>query len=199
MGLQQQSVMPNMRLSAQSYQTGPTQYHLQDEFGNFEYAYANRDSQKSEKGNDMSVRGRYAYVMSDGVLRRVEYIANNNGFHILQDNADSSKAQQRIKRSVEPDLIQTRMTSIMDSSSLRANSMVNPNMYNLMGWDMSSNNMMQRLQMNDMSSKRNMYNMMGQDMMGRNMINENMMDNTMMNKNMMGQNMRKENLIGQNI
>jgi len=205
-GLQQQSVMPNMRLSAQSYQTGPTQYHLQDEFGNFEYAYANQDSQKSEKGNDMSVRGRYAYVMSDGVLRRVEYIANNNGFHILQDNADSSKAQQRIKRSVEPDLIQTRMTSIMDSSSLRDNSMVNPNMYNLMGRDMSSNNMMQRLQMNDMSSKRNMYNMldsssnmMGQDMMGRNMVNENMMGHTMMNKNMMGQNMRKENLIGQNM
>merc|ERR1711962_700633 len=206
MGLQQQSVMPNMRLSAQSYQTGPTQYHLQDEFGNFEYAYANRDSQKSEKGNDMSVRGRYAYIMSDGVLRRVEYIANNNGFHILQDNADSSKAQERIKRSVEPGLIQTRMTSIMDSSSLQDRSMVNPNMYNLMGRDMSSNNMMQRLQMNDMSSKQNMYNMldsssnmMGQDMMGRNMMNENMMGHTMMNKNMMGQNMMMNNMMGQNM
>jgi len=204
--LQQQGVMPNMRLSAQSYQTGPTQYHLQDEFGNFEYAYANQDSQKSEKGNDMSVRGRYAYIMSDGVLRRVEYIANNNGFHVLQDNADSSKAQERIKRSVEPDLIQTRMTSIMDSSSFQDNSMVNPNMYNLMGRDMSSNNMMQRLQMNDMSSKRNMYNMldsscnmMGQHMIGRNVMNENMMGHTMVNKNMMGQNMRKENLIGQNM
>merc|ERR1711974_417919 len=75
------NVMPNMRMST-SYQaqTGPTpnQYHLQDKFGNFEYAWKNQDSEKMEKGNDMSVRGRYAYIMSDGKQRRVEYIADNN-------------------------------------------------------------------------------------------------------------------------
>merc|ERR1711951_88896 len=136
-----------------------TQYHLQDEFGNFEHAYANQESQKMEKGNDMAVRGQYAYVMSDGVLRRVDYIADNDGFHVLQDNADSSRSQDRIKRSVEPDLIQTRMTSFMDSSSLRDDSMVHPNMYNMMGRDVSSN-MMQRQRMNDMSANHNMYNMM---------------------------------------
>merc|ERR1712142_1231051 len=123
-----------MRISAQSYQgrTSPNQYHLQDKLGNFEYAYANQDSEKMEKGNDMSVRGRYAYIMSDGVLRRVEYIANNNGFHILQDNADNSRAQDRMKRSVEPDMVQTRMTSFMDSTFLRDDSMVNPKMNNAM-------------------------------------------------------------------
>merc|ERR1711962_838305 len=176
------NVMPNMKLRLSTpYQalTGPTQYHLQDEFGNFEYAYANQESQKMEKGNDMAVRGQYAYIMSDGVLRRVDYLADNYGFHVLQDNADSSKAQERIKRSVEPDLIQTRMTSIMDSSSLRDNSMVNPNMYNLMGRDMSSNNMMQRLHMYNMMDSSS--NMMGQDMMGRNIMNENMMGHNMMN------------------
>merc|ERR1712055_615200 len=205
-GLQRQNnvmhnsaVVPNMKMRLSTpYQahTGPSQYHLQDEFGNFEYAYANQDSKKMEKGNDMSVRGQYAYIMSDGVLRRVDYIADNSGFHILQDNADSSRSQERIKRSVDPELIQTRMTSFMDSSSLRDDSNVNPNMYNMMGRDMSSNNLMQRHQMKDMFSNRNMYgmmdrssDMMGQDMMGGNIMN-NMMGRNMMNNNMMGLDMR---------
>merc|ERR1712133_120258 len=137
------------------------------------------DSKKMEKGNDMSVRGQYAYIMSDGLLRRVDYIADNSGFHVLQDNADSSRSQNRIKRSVEPDLIRTRMTSFMDSSSLKDDSNVNPNMYNMMGRDMSSNNMMQRHQMNDMSSNRNMYGMMDRssNKMGHDMMRENLMNN----------------------
>merc|ERR1711962_1338870 len=204
------NVMPNMKLRLSTpYQalTGPTQYHLQDEFGNFEYAYANQESKKMEKGNDMLVRGQYAYIMSDGVLRRVDYIADNDGFHILQDNADSSRSQDRIKRSVQPDLIQTRMTSFMDSSSLRDNSMVNPNMFNMMSRDMASNSKMQRQQMNDMSSNRNLYNMMdrssnmmGQDMMGRNMMGQDMMGRNMMKENMMmGHNMMNDNMIGSNM
>jgi len=193
------NVMPNMKMRLSTpYQahTGPSQYHLQDEFGNFEYAYANQNSEKMEKGNDMSVKGQYAYIMSDGVLRRVDYVADNYGFHILQDNADTSRSQDRIKRSVEPNLIQTRMTSIMDSSPLMDGFKVNPNMYNMMGRDMSSKNMMQRYQMNDMSSNRNMYNMMdrpsnmmGQEMVGRNMMNENMRGQNMMNDNILGREM----------
>jgi len=215
-GLQRQNnvmhmsaVMPNMKMRLSTpYQAhnGPSQYHLQDEFGNFEYAYANQDSKKMEKGNDMSVRGQYAYIMSDGLLRRVDYIADNSGFHVLQDNADSSRSQNRIKRSVEPDLIRTRMTSFMDSSSLKDDSNVNPNMYNMMGRDMSSNNMMQRHQMNDMSSNRNIYgmmdrssNMMNYNMMNNNMRNNNMMNNNMMYNNMMNNNMKNENMMGRNM
>jgi len=208
------NVMPNMRVST-SYQaqTGPTpnQYHLQDKFGNFEYAWKNQDSEKMEKGNDMSVRGRYAYIMSDGKQRRVEYIADNNGFHILQDNADNSRAQDRNKRSVKPDLLQTRMTSFMDSSSLRDDSMaVNPNMHNMMSQDMS-NNMMQRNRMNEMSSQRNMYgmmdkssnmrdnNMMGRNMMGPNRMDENIMGRNRMDENIMGRNIMDENMMDRNI
>merc|ERR1711974_43588 len=125
---------------------------------------------------------------SDGVLRRVDYIADNNGFHVLQDNADTSKSQERIKRSVEPDLIQTRMTSFMDSSSLRDDSRTNPNVYSMLGQDMS-NNMMQRDRMNQMSSQRNMYGMMDRS--------SNMRDNNMMGRNMMGRNMMGRNIMGQ--
>merc|ERR1712142_681553 len=209
-GLQRQNnvmhnsaVVPNMKMRLSTpYQahTGPSQYHLQDEFGNFEYAYANQESKKMEKGNDMSVRGQYAYIMSDGMLRRVDYIADNSGFHILQDNADSSRSQERIKRSVEPELIQTRMTSFMDSSSLRDDSNVNPNMYNMMVRDMSSNNMMRRHQMKDMSSNHNMYGMMDRssDMMGQDMMRENVMNNNMKNNNMMGPNMMNNNMNNEN-
>merc|ERR1712111_22544 len=186
MGMSSENVMSNVRMaSPYQAQAGPRQYHLRDEFGNFEYAYANKDSEKMEKGNDMSVRGRYAYIMSDGVLRRVDYIADNDGFHVLQDNADTSKSQERIKRSVDPDLLQTRMTSFMDSSSLRDNSRTNPNVYNMMGQDMS-NNMMGRNIMNE--------KMMGLNMMGRNRMDENMMGRDRMDKNMMGRNIMGQNM-----
>merc|ERR1711974_74406 len=196
-----------MGVSPYQAQASPRQYHLQDEFGNFEYAYANKDSEKIEKGNDVSVRGRYAYIMSDGVLRRVDYIADNNGFHVLQDNADKSRSQDRIKRSVEPDLIQARMTSFMDSSSLRDDAMVNPNVYNMMRQDMS-NNMIQRNRMNQMSSQHmfdmmdkssNMRdnNMMGQDM-SSNIMNRNMIGRDNM-RNRMGQDMMEENIMGRDI
>jgi len=210
--------MPNMKKSAPYHtQTDPNQYHLQDKFGNFEYAWKNQDSEKMEKGNDMSVRGRYTYIMSDGVLRRVEYIADNDGFHILQDNADNSRAQDRNKRSVEQDLIQTRMASFIDSTSLRKIPMINPNIYSVMGQD---NNMMQRNMENEVSSKQNMMdissdltdqdilgrNMMGNDMMGHNMMNENLMGHNlysndlsvdMMNRNMMDQDMINHNMMDQ--
>merc|ERR1719308_389072 len=107
-------------------------------------------------------------------MRRVDYIADDQGFHVLRDDADSS----RIKRSVEPDLINTRMTSFMDSTSLRDNSQ---DMYR-MGQDMSSMNML------DMDQHR-YSNMMDQDMMGRNMLNRDMMDRNMMNHDMTGRNM----------
>merc|ERR1719369_2579736 len=197
--------MSNMRMaSPYQAQAGPRQYHLQDEFGNFEYAYANKDSKKMEKGNDVLVRGRYAYIMSDGVLRRVDYIADNNGFHVLRDNADKSKSQDRIKRSVEPDLLQTRMTSFMDSSSLRDDSLVNPNVYNLMGKDMSKN-VMQGNRMNQMSSQRNMYGLMdrisnmNKNMRDSNMMNEKMMGGNIMGENKMGRNRMDKNMMGRNI
>merc|ERR1712121_354018 len=194
-------VLSNVQMaSPYQAQAGPRQYHLQDEFGNFEYAYANKDSEKMEKGNDILVRGRYAYIMSDGVLRRVDYIADNDGFHILQDNADSSKSQNRIKRSVEPDLLQTRITSFMDSSALRDNSLGNSNpplegplVYNLMGRDMSKT-VMQGNRMNQMSSQRNMYGLMDRS----SNVDKNMKDSKMMNEKMMGLNIMDENKMGRN-
>merc|ERR1712244_203840 len=155
----------------------------------------------------------------------VDYIADNQGFHVIRDDAINDG---RFKRSVEPDLIQTKMTSYMDSSSLRDDSrdmyrMMSPNnmMYrNRMGRrdNQMSRNMGRDLYMNNgMSSQMVNRNMMSQDMstnmmngnmMGRSMSNSrmysNMMDqdmpNNMMNsRNMMSNNMRNNQMMGQDM
>merc|ERR1711962_1286250 len=102
-----QEMRPNMR---QSQALRPNQYFAKDNFGNYVYSYNDHQSEKSEEGNGQVKKGRYSYIMSNGVKRRVEYIADNNGFHIIRDDADPA----RIKRSNEPDLVQ--MTSVMDST-----------------------------------------------------------------------------------
>merc|ERR550517_2084762 len=99
-----------------------------------------------EEGDQNSVKGHYAYIMSNGQKRRVDYIADNQGFHVIRDDADTAG---RFKSSVEPDLIQTKMTSYMDSSSLRDDSRN----------QMTPNNMMHinRMGMMDNQMGRNMY------------------------------------------
>jgi len=215
MGQQQQQLMqPHMDMMAERqmsplrmspmnmYSTdqgmGPNQYFLQDKFGNYAYAYTNQNSEKMEKGDQNSVQGHYAYIMSNGQKRRVEYIADNQGFHVIRDDADNAS---RFKRSVEPDLIRTKMTSYMDSSSLRDDSR---DMHRMM----SPNSMMQRNNQighnmnNDMSSQMVNHNMMSQDMYS-NMMNSNMMGQDMMNQNIMGQdmsnNMMNHNMMGRNM
>merc|ERR1712117_460832 len=189
--------------------TGPNQYFLQDKFGNYAYAYANQNSEKMEKGDQNSVKGHYAYIMSNGQKRRVEYIADNQGFHVIRDDADNAG---RFKRSVEPDLIRTKMTSYMDSSSLRDDSrdmhrMMSPNNMmqrnNQMGRNMYMNNDMSSQMVNrnimstDVYSNMMTRNMMGQDMMNRNMMGQDM-SNNMMNRNMMGQDMSSK-MMGQDM
>merc|ERR1719422_2085407 len=162
---------------------GPNQYFLQDKFGNYVYGYANQNSEKMEKGDQNSVKGHYAYIMSNGQKRRVDYIADNQGFHVIRDDADNAG---RFKRSVEPDLIQTRMTSYMDSSSLRDDS---SDIYRMM----SPKNMMNRNRM-DSQMGRNMY--MTNDMsshMLNNMMSHNMMGQDMSNS-MMYSNMRSQDM-----
>jgi len=182
--------------------TAPNQYFVKDDFGNYVYSYNDQQSEKSEEGNNQSIKGQYAYIMSNGVKRRVEYIADDNGFHVIRDNADPA----RIKRSTEPDLLQTRMTSLMDSSSLRDDAR---DMY-LMGRDRASNmegtlmGIGQQRYSNVMGRDSLNRNMMGQDTMGRDMMGPNIY-NIMSNRgvtsdvsNMMGQQINA-NMVGRDM
>merc|ERR1711973_889 len=196
----QMSNVRDMHKHTQSF--GPNQYFVTDDSGNYVYSYNDQQSEKAEEGNNQFTKGHYAYIMSNGVKRRVEYIADNNGFHIIRDNADPA----RIKRSSEPDLVQTKMTSVMDSSSLRDDARDMYRMSNMMGRDMSSQvdrsmmGMDQQRYFNMMMGR----NMIGQDSMGRQMMNRNMMgqdstDRQMMNGNMMmGRDNMRQRMMGQN-
>merc|ERR1719370_2349677 len=72
------------------------QYHKQDDFGNYAYGYANDNSEKQEIGNTQSgqVKGHYTYVDGNGLNRRVDYAADNNGFRAKVDGV-------KIKREAE--------------------------------------------------------------------------------------------------
>merc|ERR1719402_2078734 len=189
----------------------PNQYFVKDNFGNYVYSYNDQQSEKSEENNGKFTKGHYAYIMSNGVKRRVEYIADNNGFHIIRDNADPA----RIKRSTEPDLLQARMTSMIDSSSLRDDARDMYRMSNVMGRDMSSkmdrnlmgmgqqrySNMMGRdsLNRNMMGQDTMEHNMMGQDTLGRNMMGQDSMGHNMMGQDSMGRKMMGEDTMGRNM
>merc|ERR1712029_329249 len=192
-GQEMSSNMRDMHRQNQAVAT-PKQYMVKDDFGNYAYSYNDQQSEKSEQGNNQSIKGQYAYIMSNGIKRRVEYIADNDGFHIIRDNADPA----RIKRSVQPDLIQTRMTSMMDSSSLRGDTRDMYRMSNMMGRDMSSNT---DRNMNDVEQQR-YSNMMGQDTLGSNMMVQDDMGHNMMGRDMssnMDRNRMVQDNMGRNI
>merc|ERR1712029_852876 len=145
-------------------------------------------------------KGQYSYIMANGVKRRVEYIADNNGFHIIRDNADPA----RIKRSTEPDFIQSRMESVMDSSSLSDNARDKYRMSNMMGHDMTSSmdrnlGMEQQRYTNLMGQDSFKRNMIGQDTMGRNMMGQQTMGRNMMGQDTLEHNMMGQNTMGRNI
>merc|ERR1719167_724906 len=191
MGQEMRSNMRDMLQQNQAF--NPNQYFVKDDFGNYVYSYNNQMSEKSEKNNGKITKGQYAYIMSNGVKRRVEYIADDNGFHIIRDNADPA----RIKRSSEPDFVQTKMTSVMDSSSLRDDA---NNMYRMsntmMGRDMPS-----QMDSNMMGMDKQRYSnmMMGRNMMGQDSMGQHMMGQDNMEQHMMGQNTMGRNVMGRNI
>merc|ERR1712157_349430 len=171
----------------------PKQFFMQDDFGNYHYGYATQDSERSEESNGQTVKGHYTYIMADGQKRRVDYIADNQGFHILRDDADiTNRIKREAEAAVEPDLIRTRMTAVMDSTSLMDD---NQDMYsanNMMGRDMTSmNNMMHGNRLNNQRSS-NMYR--SSDLMN---LGSNLMGSDM-STNMMGHNIGKT-MIGQNM
>merc|ERR1719391_1221737 len=154
-----QDMRSNMRdMHRQNQAFGPNQYFKKDDLGNYVYSYNDQQSEKSEEGNNQFTKGQYAYIMSNGVKRKVEYIADDNGFHIIKDNADPA----RIKRSSEADLLQTKMTSVMDSSLLRDD-----------GRDMSS----------QMAKSMMGGSLMDQGFMGRNMLHQDSIGRNMMGRN----------------
>merc|ERR1719309_484766 len=172
-----QEMTPTMRdMHRQNQVVMPNQYIKKDNMGNYVFAYDDHLTMRKEEGNNRGdVKGQYTYTMPNGLQRQVEFVADNNGFHV-RDNADPA----RIKRSSEPDLVQTKMTSVMDSS-LRDNGLDMLRMSNMMGTERDINMM-------GMDHQRYSNIMMGRNMMGQDSMGRNMLGQETMRRNMMGRN-----------
>merc|ERR1719381_463085 len=91
-------------------------FYKQDDFGNFAYGYNSGNSEQFVMGNpEEGVKGHYTYVDGNGLNRRVEYVADNDGFRIIKD---SERSGMRFRREAEAEPAMT-MTSVMDSSLMR--------------------------------------------------------------------------------
>merc|ERR1719499_2769613 len=201
-------------------------FYKQDDFGNFAYGYNSGNSEQFVMGNpEEGVKGHYTYVDGNGLNRRVEYVADNDGFRIIKD---SDRSGMRFRREAEAEPAKT-MTSVMDSSLMRnddhqiqrsslmptmsmyRNMMASDrhNMNNQMSYPMNinMNNMLDGRHQQSMSSEKHMSDMRMSDrqMSDRQMYRNIMMgDNMMNNRNMMMQedNMRNNmmnNVMNHNI
>jgi len=86
-------------ISPYSYQAYPSpispiysQYHAQDELGQYSYGYSGGPSSKVEvKTLDGITRGGYSYVDANGILQKVNYVADPvNGFRVAATNLPMS-------------------------------------------------------------------------------------------------------------
>merc|ERR1719369_2585446 len=186
MGQEMQSNMRDMHRQNQAL--APNQFFVKDDFGNYVYSYNDQLSEKFEEGNSQAIKGHYAYIMSNDVKRRVDYVADNQGFHIIRDNADPA----RIKRSVEPDHLQTRMTSVIDTSPLRDDT---HNMHRMSNMRDRNLRVMEQQKYSNMMGRNVLgQNSIGRDMMDRNMINQDMGRNVIGQQDTIGGNMMGRNI-----
>ncbi|CAL4164809.1 unnamed protein product, partial [Meganyctiphanes norvegica] len=79
--------------------TSTTQYHSQDELGQFTFGYSGGSSSRHETGDaDGTVRGSYSYVDPNGEVQTQHYIADDDGFRVVGTNLPSTLL--RNKRSI---------------------------------------------------------------------------------------------------
>merc|ERR1712123_203725 len=85
--------------------TAPSsQFHAQDEFGQFSFGYENINSAKTETRDAFGVtRGSYQYVDANGILQTVNYIADPvNGFQVAGTNIPVAPAAPNVALPVGP-------------------------------------------------------------------------------------------------
>ena len=79
-----------------------SQYHAQDELGQYNYGYSNGDSAKVEtKSADGIVRGSYSYIDANGLLQRVQYISDALGFRVAGTNLPQHTTDAMMQPQVE--------------------------------------------------------------------------------------------------
>ena len=73
-----------------------SQYHAQDEIGQYNYGYATADSTKSEiKTADGIVQGSYSYVDANGIVQTTNYVSDALGFRVAATNLPVAVAPEQ--------------------------------------------------------------------------------------------------------
>merc|ERR1711892_924800 len=80
--------LPTAPLAPAPLSVPSSQFHAQDEFGQFSFGYENINSKKTESKDAFGVtRGEYQYVDANGVLQIVSYVSDPvNGFRVSGTN-----------------------------------------------------------------------------------------------------------------
>lgn len=80
--------------SAGAYSPVHSQYHAQDEFGQYSYGYNSGSSSKAEvKSFDGVTRGGYSYVDANGIVQQYNYVSDPvNGFRVAGTNLPVAKS-----------------------------------------------------------------------------------------------------------
>merc|ERR1712072_241325 len=86
--------------------TPSSQFHAQDEFGQFSFGYENINSAKTETKDAFGVTlGSYQYVDANGILQTVNYIADPvNGFRVAGTNIPVAPAAPNVALPVAPEV-----------------------------------------------------------------------------------------------
>merc|ERR1711997_936049 len=82
-----------------------SQFHAQDEFGQFSFGYQNINSARSESKDAFGVtRGSYQYVDANNVVQTVHYTADDiNGFRVAATNVPVAPALVQADLPVAPE------------------------------------------------------------------------------------------------
>merc|ERR1711963_202126 len=90
---------------AGAYNPAPsTQFHAQDEFGQFSFGHAGGPSARTEARNAFGVTtGSYQYIDANGLLQTVNYVADPvNGFRVAGTNIPVGPAAAEVEPLVAP-------------------------------------------------------------------------------------------------
>merc|ERR1712115_618523 len=78
---------PAVAVSSSVDDAANSQYHAQDDIGQFNYGYSNPLSTKQElKTADGVTRGSYSYVDANGIVQTVNYLSDAMGFRVAATN-----------------------------------------------------------------------------------------------------------------
>merc|ERR1719370_1644562 len=168
------------------------QYYKRDDFGNYAYGYSNGVLEKFETGNPRSgVKGHYMYVDSNGLNQKVEYVADDQGFRIVNDK------HNRFTRSIPDARMSMTSSYLMDDDMLQ----MQRGMYRN-GMSLNNNRRMfdNVMSGNRQMSDRQMYNgqMFDRQMADRQMTGRQMVDRQMVDREMAGDNIMYGNMMNDN-